>query len=128
MLYVIEIIFIGCNKTFNYGPVFYILDHKAGITESEYEYYMLTEEEANPNEPPKENAVAAELFNPLIDRHLDHYAGSYYGAITNISKGQELFTNYVYYFGLKGWKYGILSLLSQCHGETIGTVSQIEVI
>jgi hypothetical protein len=89
---------------------------------------MLTEEEANPNEPPKKNVVAAELFNPLIDRHLDHYAGSYYGAIANISKGQESFTNYVYYFGLKGWKYGILSLLSQCHGETMGTVSQIEII
>ncbi len=84
---------------------------------------MLTEEEADPNKPPKNYVDIAELFNPLTDRHLEHY---YEGAIANISKGQKLFTNYVTYFGIESWKYGIFDLLSQCHGEKLGTISQIE--
>jgi hypothetical protein len=116
----------GCNKTFNYGPVFFVLDREAGITKSEYEYLLLSEEEADPNIPQVNRDRNEKLFNPLVERHMEHDISCYDGSISNISKGQELFTNYVHYYGIGGWKYGINDLRSQCRGEKIGFVVQIE--
>lgn len=116
----------GCNKTFNFGPVFYVFDLRAGIVKSEYEDLLLSEEEADPNNPPEDEETEEDLFNPLIDRHLEHEASSYEGSISSISKGEELFSNYVFYYGVDSWSYGIRDLRSQCRGEKIGTIVQIE--
>ena len=114
----------GCNKTFNYGPVFCVLDRRANITTNEYVECTLSEEEADPNEPPED--IDKDLFNPLMDRHLENYVSSYEGSIRNISKGEELFTNYLYFYGRDGWSYGVQELRSQCRGETVGIVVQID--
>jgi len=116
----------GCNKTFNFGPIFYVLNRRANITTDEYDQFMLSEEEIDPNEPPEGIDNRKALFNPLVDRHLEHYMSTYEGSVRNISKGQELFTNYVYFYGKDSWSYGIQELRSQCRGETVGTVVRIE--
>jgi len=116
----------GCNKTFNFGSVFYVFDLRAGIVKSEYEYLLLSEEEADPNNPPEDEETTKDLFNPLIDRHLEHSASSYEGSISPISKGEEIFCNYVFYIGVDSWNYGIRDLRSQCRGEKNGTIVQIE--
>lgn len=113
----------GCNKTFNFGSIFYVLDHKAGLNESDYDYLMLSEEEVDPNNNPNQEDGTDYLFNPLLDRHLEH---SFEGSIEDITKGKELFSNYVHYYSAESWRYGIEELRSQCRHETIGTVVQIE--
>lgn len=94
---------------------------------SEYDYLMISEDEADPNKPPVDDINSTRfLFNPLLDRHLEHSLSSYEGSIVDIPKGNELFSNYVYYYGEDCWKYGIQDLRSQCRGEKIGTIVQIE--
>jgi hypothetical protein len=115
----------GCNKTFNFGTIFWVYDKKAGVSQSEYEYLMLSEEEADVDVPAFEVAKK-KTFNPLIDRHLEHMLSSYEGTIFNISKGQELFSNYVHYWGEQEWKVGIEQLRSQCRGESVGMVVKVE--
>jgi len=115
----------GCNKTFNFGTIFWVYDKKAGVSQSEYEYLMLSEEEADVDVPAFEVAKK-KTFNPLIDRHLEHMLSSYEGTIFNISKGQELFSNYVHYWGKEQWKVGIEQLRSQCRGESVGMVVKVE--
>jgi hypothetical protein len=117
----------GCNKTFNFGTVLYVLDKEAGIVSSEFDYLMVTEDEADPNHPPPDDSNTTRfLFNPLLDRHLEHSLSSYEGSIVDIPKGTELLSNYLYYYGEDCWKYGIQDLRSQCRGEKIGTIVQIE--
>jgi len=116
----------GCNKKFNSGPVFCIMDRRANITTDEYDECTLSEEEADPNEPPEDIGNRGDSFNPLMDRHLEHSMSSYDGSVRNIAKGRELFTNYIYMYGKAGWSYGIQELRSQCRGETVGTVVRIE--
>jgi len=103
-----------------------VFDLRAGIVKSEYEYLLLSEEEADPNNPPEEVVTPKDLFNPLIDRHLEHSESSYEGSIAPISKGEEIFSNYVFQNGVDSWNYGIRDLRSQCRGEKIGTIVQIE--
>jgi hypothetical protein len=67
-----------------------------------------------------------DLFDPLTDRHLEHMQSSYEGVISDVSKGQELFCNYVFFTTANTWKYNILELRSQCRGEKVGTVVEIE--
>lgn len=103
------------------------MDKEAGIVSSEFDYLMITENEADPNQPPPDdNNSTQSLFNPLLDRHLEHSLSAYEGSIVDIPKGNELLSNYVYYYGAECWKYGIQDLRSQCRGEKIGTIVQIE--
>ncbi len=118
--------FEGCNKTFNFGPLFYVFDHEAGVAESELEYMMISEEEANPDEPLLDPEDLKDLFDPLYDRHLEHMQSSYEGIVTNVSKGQELFCNYVFFSSDETWKFNILQLRSECHGESVGTITEVE--
>jgi len=89
---------------------------------------MVSEEEADPNTPPREFDNYIKYGNPLADRHLEHFwmSSSLEGVISNVSNGEELFTNYLYYYGSSAWKFGISDLRSQCHGETVGTIIQVE--
>ena len=118
----------GCNKTFNIGPLFFAIDRINGISNSEFEFVTLSEEEADPNAPPREFDNYIKYGNPVTDRHLEHFwmSSSLEGVISNVSKGEELFTNYVYYFDSSAWKFGINDLRSQCHGEIVGIITQVE--
>jgi hypothetical protein len=118
--------FEGCNKTFNYGPLFYVFDRKAGVEESEHEYMMISEEEANPDEPLLNPEDRKDLFDPLYDRHLEHMQSSYEGIVSNVSKGQELFCNYVFFSSDETWNYNIHQLRAECHGQSVGTVVEVE--
>ncbi len=115
----------GCNKTFNYGPLFYLFDHKAGLEESEYDYAMISEEEDDPEKPVDISKDWDYLFDPLYDRHLEHMQSSYEGSIVNVSKGQEIFCNYVLFSSDESKNY-IQRLRAECRGEVVGTVVKVE--
>jgi hypothetical protein len=112
----------GCNKTFNVGSIFYTLDQKLGVSDSPFNYVVLSEEEADFEYPPQEYPKDGGLFDPLLDRHFEHDISSYEGSLSYIHHGQELFCNYLHLYGIHEWKRGIQELRSQCRGESIGIV------
>ncbi len=129
-VHIFAFINLGCNKTFNVGSIFYALDQKRGILDSPDAYALLSEEEADANNPPKETKEEREdedMFDPILDRHFEHDISSYEGSLSYIRQGQELFCNYVHLYGIHDWKRGILELRSQCRGETIGIVVEKEI-
>jgi hypothetical protein len=87
---------------------------------------MLSEEEADPDKPTLDTEITQDLFNPLKSRHLEHLQSSYEGVISSVSEGQELFCNYVFFSNNDTWKFNVLDLRSQCRGEKVGTIVQLE--
>jgi hypothetical protein len=87
---------------------------------------MMSEEEADPDKPMLDGETAIDLFNPLQSRHLEHMQSSYEGVILPVSRGQELFCNYVFFSNIDTWKFNILDLRSQCRGEKVGTIVELE--
>jgi hypothetical protein len=86
---------------------------------------VISEEEADPEKLLELSEDSDYAFDPLYDRHLEHMQSSYEGSIVNVSKGQELFCNYVLFSTDESWKY-IQRLRSECRGEIVGTVVEVE--
>jgi hypothetical protein len=98
-----------------------------GISESPFNYVVLSEEEADFEYPPEDvYQKNGDSFDPLLDRHFEHEISSYEGSLGYIYQGQELFCNYVHLYGIHEWKRGIQDLRSQCRGESVGIVVEKE--
>lgn len=86
----------------------------------------LTELTADPTRLPKGgtyfNSIgrfpSAQIFNPVVERHLLHLVGKYFVALRDISAGEELVVNYLASITLQNdWEDVVNRLRNKCEEE-----------
>lgn len=86
----------------------------------------LTELTADPNKLPNGGTLfnslgrfpSAQVFNPVVERHLLHLEGKYFVALRDISVGEELVANYLSSITLlNDWSDVVTSLRYKCEEE-----------
>lgn len=102
----------GCNGTYNFGE----------------EYSPTTEDNADLTSIPSEYDTTANVYSPVIERHLRAYTSGPDRTLRDIKAGEEILANYLAYVADKeGWKEDVLSLRGQCRGHTLGEISEYEI-
>lgn len=101
----------GCNKTYNFGD----------------EYSPVTELNADPTFIPPEYDTRAEIYCPVIERNLRAYTSGPDRTLRDIKAGEEVLANYLAFVANdEDWEEELLSMKSQCAGETLGEISDYE--
>jgi len=107
----------GCNGTYNIGS-----DDEESITE----------ETADAENLPYGHSARQyskgrweNVFNPIVERHLQHLIGGYDVAIRDIAKGEEVLENVLSDINTEeDWKYWVDRLQKICQAEHISSMSQ----
>ena len=103
----------GCNKTYNYATGW---------------GSCITEVSVNPTCIPPQYDNDAEIYSPVIERHLRTYiSGPFDYTLRDIKAEEELLANYLEFVANEdSWKEDVLSLRRQCEGKTLGEISEYE--
>lgn len=101
----------GCNQTYNYGDA----------------YSPTTEVSADLNFIPTEYDATAEVYSPVIERHLRAYRSGPDHTLRDIMAREELLANYLAFFADEDeWEKDVLEMRGQCAGDTLGEISEYE--
>ena len=103
----------GCHGTYN------VIDSN-GLQERVNERH-LTEQNAKPSDHHKEDSF---IFDPYHARHLKHQG--YIEAISDISPGEEIFSDYLFFSDKEAFYEEVQVLKRICNGEEIGLIAKSE--
>jgi hypothetical protein len=102
----------GCNGTYT------LTDDDVGFTEMNVDLDHAPEALLNKMQP---------VRSPVFERHLRQITSSGDRTLRDIKKGEEIFTNYLGFVAdPDDWAEEVLSLRSQCSGNSLGDISQYE--
>jgi len=114
----------GCNGSGNIGTL------GVGFKITLEDHESLNENTAmhlNHNEISHRFYDTSFTYNPVISRHVLLISGGLNYALRDIKKGEEIFTNYILFsIGASDWMSDVYDIKSQCSGESIGLVSQVD--
>ena len=101
----------GCNGTYNYGD----------------EYSPITELDASLDSIPPEYDTTADVYSPLLERHLRAYRSGPDRTLRDIAAGEEILANYLAFVANgEEWKMDVLDMRGQCEGVRSGEITEYE--
>jgi len=120
----------GCNGTTTYVSRSYLLDKKFHKVYNYGEDPTFSEQQADPERPAELDSSSLKargsVFSPIYSRRIELRSSSSYAVIKSVAAGQELFTNYVWFYDSSDWQLMMNELMSQCTGEIVGIVVQLD--
>jgi hypothetical protein len=101
----------GCNGTYNYGE----------------EYSPITELDASLDSIPPEYDTTADVYSPLMERHLRAYRSGPDRTLRDIAAGEEILANYLAFVAnAEEWEMEVLDTRGQCEGVRSGEITEYE--
>ena len=120
----------GCNGTTTYVSRSYLHDKKFHKVYNYGEDPTFSEQQADPERPAELDSSSLKargsVFSPIYSRRIELRSSSSYAVIKSVAAGQELFTNYVWFYDSSDWQLMMNELMSQCTGDIVGIVVQLD--
>lgn len=103
----------GCHGTYN------VVKYAPGLTE------VTADPDTMPEEMSGRGNKKLEVYNPVMDRHIDQRQASSFTVSRNVNAGEEVLCNYLEYVGHSDdWKEKVMRLRAQCSGTTRNTCTE----